>query len=121
MEGCILIGGLLSDGSLRRWRPISVRLPFWRDRLVSSRFLSSVCRGSVSINEVVLSPTRSSYCGWSAVDTFWLDLVVLLGTSDFGQLLEMAQRTQASTTHLSLRLHLSQFQSSLRKLRAVTC
>ena len=44
MEGCILIGGRLSDGSLRRWRPNSVRFPFWRDRLVSShRYVADLC------------------------------------------------------------------------------
>ena len=39
----------------------------------------------MSINKVVLSATRSSYDGKSAVSAFWLDLVVALGTSDFDQ------------------------------------
>ena len=47
MEGCPLFEGRLFDGSLRRWRPNSVRIPFQRDRLVSfHRYVTDLCPGT---------------------------------------------------------------------------
>ena len=44
MEGCPLFEGRFSDESLRRWRPISVRFPFWSGRLDSShRCVAALC------------------------------------------------------------------------------
>ena len=60
MEGCLLFEGRLSDGSLRCWRPISVRFPFQRDRLDSShRCVAAPC----PLTRFFSAPTRSSYDG----------------------------------------------------------